>query len=437
MHRLLERQLQQARRGTAEGGTDFETLVGLVDSAYLEFDRQRRVLAHTHEIMRDEYGRINAGLSRLRDAVTQMGAGFAIWDIDDRLALCNARLREILPQNAERLRPGVAFAECVANMPPRFDSLDGHVAPRDWVAERIARHRQPGGEPFEAVFADGRHVRIWEAKTSEGGIVGVYVDITEVRRAESELRRAKETAEAANRSKSVFLANMSHELRTPLNAIIGFSEVMLTEMLGPLGDRRYCEYARDIHNAGKHLLEVIGDLLDMSKIESGKFELDPEWFDLGELIDSVLRIVRDRAGSAGLSLEVDAADLPSVLGERRVLRQVLLNLIGNAIKFTPSGGSIEVVVQRLTEGGLILRVTDTGIGIAPENIARALQPFGQIERAMSRDQGGVGLGLPLSQRLVELHGGRLEINSTVGAGTTVSVRLPADRIGQTPVRRSA
>src|SRR5487761_1237484 len=432
MHRMLERQLTRARDDSPDGETDLETLLSLVDAAYVEFDRQRRVLAHTHEIMRDEYGRINAGLSRLRDAITQMGAGFAIWDSDDQLVLCNALLREILPETAELLRPGVAFTDCIVQMGPHFGAFGGDEPPRDWVTERLARHRNPG-DPFEIVVGGGRHIRIWEAKTSEGGVVGVYVDITEVRRAENELRRAKETAEAANRSKSVFLANMSHELRTPLNAIIGFSEVMLTEMLGPLGDRRYCEYAQDIHNAGKHLLEVIGDLFDMSKIESGKFELDPEWFDLGELIDSVLRIVRDRAGSAGLSREVDAADLPSVLGERRVLRQVLLNLIGNAIKFTPSGGSIEIAVQRLTDGGLVLRVTDTGIGIAPENIARALQPFGQIERAMSRDQGGVGLGLPLSQRLVELHGGRLEVNSTVGAGTTVSVRLPADRIGQTPV----
>lgn len=437
MHRLLERQLKQAQGNAAGGGPDFEILLGLVDAAYVEFDRQRRALAHAHEIMREEYGRINAGLSRLRDAITQMGAGFAIWDDTDKLALCNARLREILPQNAALLWPGVAFVDCIAHMAPQFDSLAGKAAPGDWIAERVARHREPGDEPLEIVFTDGRHVRIWEAKTSEGGVVGVYVDVTEVRRTENELRRAKETAEAANRSKSVFLANMSHELRTPLNAIIGFSEVMLSEMMGPLGDRRYREYARDIHYAGKHLLEVISDLLDMSKIEAGKFELDADWFDLGELINVVLRIVRDRAREAGLSLQVEAPNPPSVLGERRVLRQVLLNLIGNAIKFTRPGGRIEVIAKPLADGRLALRVVDTGIGIAPENIARALQPFGQIERALSRDQGGVGLGLPLSQRLVELHGGRLEIDSTVGVGTTVSVILPSGRIGRAPARRSA
>jgi signal transduction histidine kinase len=314
-------------------------------------------------------------------------------------------------------------------MAPNFGSFAGNLPPRDWVAERVARHRDPR-DPFEVTFTDGRHVRIWEAKTSEGGIVGVYVDVTEGKRAEDELRRAKETAEAANRSKSMFLANMSHELRTPLNAIIGFSEVMLSELMGPLGDRRYRDYARDIHNAGKHLLEVIGDLLDMSKIEAGKFELDAEWFDLEELIEVVMRIVRDRAREAGLSLHVAARELPPIFCERRALRQVLLNLLGNAIKFTPAGGRIDVVAKPLAEGGLILRVIDTGIGIARENIAHVLQPFGQIERTLSREQGGVGLGLPLSQRLVELHGGRLEIDSALGAGTTISVILPAERVGR-------
>jgi len=434
VHRLLERQLKQARRDSPDGSTDLEMLLRLVDAAYVEFDRQRRVLAHAHEIMHEEYGLINAGLSRLRDAITQMGAGFAIWDSADRLVLCNARLREILPQNAELLRPGVAFADCVAHMAPQLGSVGGNAPPRDWVAERVARHRNPG-DSFEIALIDGRHVQIWEARTSEDGIVGVYVDISDVKRAEDELRRAKDAAENANHSKSLFLANMSHELRTPLNAIIGFSEVMAAEMIGPLGDARYREYARDIHDAGKHLLEVISDLLDMSKIEAGKFELASEWLDLGELIDGVAHLVRGRAREAGLSLHTVAPPgLPPVLGERRALRQVLFNLLGNAIKFTPTGGRIEVTAKTTADGGLAVRVTDTGIGIAPQNIAHALTPFGQVDCSLSREHGGVGLGLPLSQRLVELHGGRLEIVSAVGAGTTVSVLLPAERVGQSALR---
>ena len=433
MHRLLERQLNRARRDTPDGETDLETLLALVDAAYLQFDRQRRVLAHTHEIMRDEYGLMNAGLSRLRDAITQMGAGFAIWDSNDQLVLCNALLREILPENAELLRPGAKFTDCIVHMGPHFGAFGGDEPPRDWVTERLARHHNPGN-PFEIIVGGGRHIRIWEAKTSEGGIVGVYVDITENRRAEGELRRAKEAAESANRSKSLFLANMSHELRTPLNAIIGFSEVIQGQMMGPLGDHRYLDYARDIHTAGKHLLDIINDILDMSKIESGKFKLDAEWTDLGELVEGVLHMVRARVREAGLTLHAAVAGLPSVFCERRVLRQVLLNLIGNAIKFTPTGGRIDVDAKMTAEGGITMSVADTGIGIAPQNIPLALTPFGQVELALSRAHGGVGLGLPLSQRLAELHGGRLQIESTVGSGTTVSVTLPPERVGRSALR---
>jgi len=433
MHRMLERQLTRARADSADGETDLETLLSLVDAAYVEFDRQRRVLAHTHEIMREEYLRINAGLSRLRDAITQMGAGFAIWDSDDHLVLCNGLLREILPETAELLRPGVKFADCIVQMGPHFGAFDGNQPARDWVTEWLVRHRNPG-DPFEIVIGGVRHIRIWEAKTSEGGVVGVYVDITGNRRAESELRRAKEAAESANRSKSLFLANMSHELRTPLNAIIGFSEIIQGQMMGPLGDHRYLDYARDIHDAGKHLLGIINDILDMSKIESGKFKLDAEWTDLGELVEGVLHMVRARAREAGLTLHTAATGLPPVFCECRVLRQVLLNLIGNAIKFTPAGGSIDVNAKMTADGGIVVSVSDTGVGIAPQNIPLALMPFGQVELTLSRAHDGVGLGLPLSQRLTELHGGRLEIESTVGRGTTVSVTLPPERVGQSALR---
>ncbi|HEV2161069.1 MAG TPA: ATP-binding protein [Stellaceae bacterium] len=433
MHRLLERQLIRARADSPDGETDLETLLGLIDAAYVEFDRQRRVLAHTHEIMRDEYLRINAGLSRLRDAITQMGAGFAIWGSDDRLVLCNALLREILPETGEVLRPGATFTECIVHMGPHVATFGGDEPPRDWITERLRRHRNPG-DPFEIIVGGGRHIRIWEAKTSEGGIVGVYVDVTESKRAESELRHAKEAAESANRSKSLFLANMSHELRTPLNAIIGFSEVIQGEMMGPLGDHRYRDYSRDIHNAGKHLLDIINDILDMSKIESGKFKLDAEWTDLGELVEGVLHMVHARAREAGLTLHAAAGGLPSVFCERRVLRQVLLNLISNAIKFTPSGGRIDINGTTTAEGGIMVSVTDTGIGIAPQDIPLALMPFGHVELTLSRAHGGVGLGLPLSQRLAELHGGRLQVESTVGRGTTVSVTLPPERVGQSALR---
>ena len=206
--------------------------------------------------------------------------------------------------------------------------------------------------------------------------------------------------------------------------------------MGPLGDLRYLDYARDIHDAGTHLLGIINDILDMSKIESGKFKLDAEWTDLGELVEGVLHMVRARAREAGLTLHATAAGLPSVFCERRAFRQVLLNLIGNAIKFTPSGGRIDVNATMTAEGGIMVSVADTGVGIAPQNIPMALTPFGQVELTLSRAHGGVGLGLPLSQRLAELHGGRLQIESTVGSGTTVSVTLPPERVSRS-ARRSA
>jgi len=430
LHRLLQRQLKKARGGTEGGAIDFDALLTLVDAAYGEFDSQRRVMAHTHNVMREEHGQLNARLSRLRDGISQMGAGFAIWDSEDRLVLCNERLREILSHVANAICPGASFVDLIKRATPFIASIDESIGSDEWVAARVARHRNPAG-PFEMAFTDGRHVQVWEEKTGEGGIVSLYFDITDRKRAEDELRRAKEAAESANHSKSQFLANMSHELRTPLIAVIGFSEVMLAEKLGPLGSQRYHEYAQDIHNAGSHLLDIINDILDMSKIEAGQFDLDAEWTGIANLVNPAIRLIRDRAREAGISL-VLAIDpgLPPLYVDLRSVRQVLLNLLGNAVKFTPSGGTVTVGAALMSSGGLSLRVSDTGLGIAAENIPLALKPFGQIELILSRKHGGVGLGLPLSKRLIELHGGMLDIASVPGEGTSVSVYFPPERVGR-------
>ena len=254
-------------------------------------------------------------------------------------------------------------------------------------------------------------------------------DVTARTRAENDLKVAKETAEIANRAKSEFLANMSHELRTPLNAVIGFSEVMKAEMLGPLGDPQYLTYTNDIHQSGMHLLHVINDILDISKIEAGKLELYDETFDPEPAIDSCIRLVDERAKDGSVSLSVRIPNkLPQIHADERKLKQILINLLSNAVKFTPEGGEVSIAAEADPERGLILSVQDTGIGIAGEDIARVMKPFGQVESTLSRSFEGTGLGLPLAKALAELHGGSLDLESSIGSGTTVTVQLPPRRL---------
>ncbi len=265
-----------------------------------------------------------------------------------------------------------------------------------------------------------------EFMTSTAHIAGIAI---ERKRAEEDSAAAKTQAEIANRTKTEFLANMSHELRSPLNSVLGFSEIMKKELFGPLGSPRYQEYVEDIGQSASHLLAIINDILNISKIEAGKLELDETKVDVGAVVEICARLMYMRAAEAGIQLETNlAADLPKIFLDSRKVKQILLNLISNAVKFTPKGGKVTVSAGLNERGELVIKVADTGIGIAPENIGRALSPFMQIDSSLSRKYEGTGLGLPLSKALIELHGGQLTIESQLGTGTTVTVTFPTTRV---------
>jgi len=253
-------------------------------------------------------------------------------------------------------------------------------------------------------------------------------DVSDRKRIEREITQAKELAEAANSAKSQFLAGMSHELRTPLNAIIGFSEIMAGESFGPLGSKQYKEYATDIHNSGTLLLDLISDVLDLSKIEAGAMELTEGVVSLNETLRSTLRLVHERAetNSLHIATNLDPAS-PLIRGDERAIKQILLNLLSNSTKFTGEGGTITVSSQTESDGGVSLTVADTGIGIAPSDLAKVLEPFAQVGSAQIRAHQGTGLGLPIAKRLTEMHDATFELESEVGVGTTVKLGFPKER----------
>lgn len=263
-------------------------------------------------------------------------------------------------------------------------------------------------------------------------------DITERRRGELALRQAKEQSEAASRAKSEFLANMSHELRTPLNAIIGFAEILDGAFLGPLGDDKYAEYAHDILSSAQHLIGIINEILDLSRIEAGRIVLDEAELDLHECLLSSIVLATARRDSGGARPELHCAQqFPAVSGDERLLKQAFVNLIGNACKFTPEDGRIDIAVALSDSGDAVVRISDTGCGIPEDQITAVLEPFVQSDGSLARRHEGTGLGLPLAKKFVELHDGTLDIESRPGRGTTVTVTIPAGRLAPAGLTRQA
>jgi len=379
--------------------------------------------------------RLQSAEARLHDALRAMNDSFVIWDQRDQITLWNAKFEDFFGFQPGNLMPGLDHA-----------TVEYHAG--NAIADQFGENSEQG---YEIQLKDGRWIRYLETPTADGGRVSIGTEITVIRTREHQLRENEQAlqktvnvlrksqsrivelaenyeqekirAEEANQSKSEFLANMSHELRTPLNAINGFSDIMQKEMFGPLGDPRYKEYVSDILFSGQHLLSLINDILDMSKIEAGKMTLHVESLDINDLIQQVIRIVRGRAEDNGQKLVYDAVDTREIEADPRAVKQVLLNLITNAIKFTPEGGVVSVDVS-VKSAGIIVQVSDTGIGISPEDLARLAQPFEQVENKETRQVEGTGLGLALSKSLVELHGGNFRMESTVGEGTSVIFTLP-------------
>jgi len=370
--------------------------------------------------------------ARLRDYAETASDWYWETGPDDRFTYMSSRIRSFGLDNGIRIgKTRRELAGDVDEDPEKWREMDATVARREPFRDFVYRMQLAGERPS---YCSVSGKPVFDAAGQFLGYRGTARDVTAMMQAEEKLREAKTTAESASAAKTSFLANMSHELRTPLNAIIGFSEALAAGYFGVLNSKQG-EYVRDIKESGNHLLLLINDLLDVAKIEAGKLELQPEPVHLGEEIQSCLRLVAPRAAEGSVTLEMRSPDLmPPYHADRRALKQVVLNLLSNAVKFTLPGGRVTVSVEHDAMDGVKISVSDTGIGIAPHDLPKVVQPFGSLARnaTLSRRREGTGLGLPLSKSLIEMHGGRLEIVSEIGRGTIATVRLPPIPIPKSP-----
>src|SRR6516225_2213678 len=359
----------------------------------------------------------------LQTTLENIGEGLSVFDGRGRLIVWNARFCELLDLPRD-LSAGAPLRDILMLQATRGDFGGGD--PEAEVAWRLQAFFREVPKAYERVTPGGRVLQIRRRGMPDGAIVTVYSD--EIKASERKLIRARSQADMANRAKSDFLANMSHELRTPLNAIIGFSEIISQELFGPIGNEKYLEYMKDIVKSSHHLLAIINDVLDMSKIEAGKLELSKEALNVRAVIGEVIRMMRERAACRGIELIAELADAEiDTWADERAMKQIFLNLLSNAIKFSKGGGRVYIRIAADLPDLAVVEFEDFGIGMNEEELERALQPFGQAKPSTTRNYGGTGLGLPITKGLIEAHGGRLEINSRAGHGTLVRVILPAER----------
>ena len=374
--------------------------------------------------------RAKAELSRRADEIAVMlqsvRQGILVWDAGKRLITSNDQAAALLNYPPGLLRPGRTHPDLVDDMLQRGEFGEGERA-RAVARAEIERNHASSDERSMTTRA-GRILEVSSDPTPGGGWVTTVTDVTEARHAEYELRRAKEAAEAANEAKSRFLATMSHELRTPLNAVIGFSDALLRESENP-SPTRVAEFACQINQSGRNLLDLINIILDVARIESGRFDLMSERVDVVRLVHAAVRQADAAAQAADITLTAEVPKtLPLLRGDERRLAQVLRNLLSNAVKFTKVGSSVAAGARLEPDGGLVIYVRDTGIGISADQIGRVFEPFTQLESTLSRRFQGAGLGLYVSRALVAGHGGTLALRSELGKGTTAEIRLPADTL---------
>ncbi|MBE9558671.1 MAG: PAS-domain containing protein [Proteobacteria bacterium] len=371
-----------------------------------------------------------SAMARLSAAIESFSDGFSLFDKDDRLVMCNQEFRAMHPAIADKLVPGIEFEEIVRSYVNNGLIPEATGQEDEWVKRRIRLHRNPTDD-FEIKFADGTWLRVSERRTGDGGCVSIRTDITAMKQHQESLSSQQQRADSANKAKTDFLLTMSHELRTPLNAIMGFSEVMKQQLRGPLGDERYVDYANDIYNSASHLLAVINNILDISRIEAGRLELDEQAVVIGGEIEKAMRQLEEEARGADVKLASEIEqDLPLLLGDAHKIQQIVINLVGNAVRYMPDSGKVTVRALREQEGGIILQVEDDGEGMSAEDVERVISPFVRLSNPMVRAHDGTGLGLPLVKALVELHGGKFSLTSEVDKGTTGTAVFPKSRVIQ-------
>jgi PAS domain S-box-containing protein len=417
---ILQRQLRAARRGRFDGSLDLEALLKAVDASYGEYERERRLNDRAARLMEEEIMAANARIEReATDAIAavfrSVGEGILVLTPEGVVDAANPVAEQIFGR-PERDLIGRSL-EALIRLPQGGADAPGAIAVAvgatvEGEAIRSAVDAVPIEVSFAALRLDGKPKQL-----------AIVRNITDRKSRERELIAAREAAEAANAAKSNFLASMSHELRTPLNAILGFAEVIRDRIFGAAGEAKYAEYAASIHVSGRHLLSLIDDILDLAKIEAGREPLARTEVDLAELTRDAIEMVRVMASQKRLDLRVVAPKEPvTVAVDPRAVRQIALNLLSNAVKFTPTSGHIEAIVE--SGEGCALTVRDSGIGIAREDLPHVFEPFHRANSQLAREHPGTGLGLAITRRLVELHGGEIELASDLGKGTSVTVRLP-------------